>query len=540
MAALFGRDRICGVVAAVTPRDMFRQLAAALHSTSTVELRLDYLRDAREIRHFLAQLSEFRRVVPRIARATLIATCRRKDAGGKFRGSPAAQLDLLRLAAKSGCAWLDLEIETAAGLSEEEWSERASPAGSLGSRQQAPGPQSRRRTQTSAPAPVKPRWMISHHDFRATPAQLKPLLARMERLRADAYKIATQAQSLREAVRVCDLARPRQDVVAVPMGELGLPARILALRGGSALAYASVETATAPGQASLADMKTLYRADAIDAQTRVYGVIGDPIGHSLSPVMHNAALRARKVHGVFLPFRVTDLRDFLRAIEPMGIRGFSVTLPHKARILRYLDECDPLAADIGAVNTVVVRGAGKLYGYNTDYTGVLHAMQKRMTLRGAKVLLFGAGGSARAAAFALAGAGASVVVCARRPARASELARAVGGETVPRRALRGGARFDAIVNATPVGMYPHPDASPLDAAELNCRVVFDLIYRPQKTRLLQLAAQRGIETISGLEMFVAQGAAQFEIFTGMRPPVAAMRRAVESVLQREEKERSKR
>jgi 3-dehydroquinate dehydratase/shikimate dehydrogenase len=538
MAALFGRDRICGVVAAVAPRDMFRQLAAALHSTSTVELRLDYLRDSREIRDVLAQLSEFRRVVPRIARATLIATCRRKDAGGKFRGSPAAQLDLLRLAAKSGCAWLDLEIETAAALSAQEWSERASPAGSPGSPQPGPGPQRRRRAQ--APAPVKARWMISHHDFRATPAQLKPLLARMVRLRADAYKIATQAKSLREAVRVCELAHRHHDVVAVPMGELGLPARILALRGGSALAYASVETATAPGQASLADMKTLYRADSIDAQTHVYGVIGDPIGHSLSPVMQNAALRARKVHGVFLPFRVTDLRDFLRAIEPMGVRGFSVTLPHKARILGYLDECDPLAADIGAVNTVVVRGAGKLYGYNTDYTGVLHAMQKRIKLRGARVLLFGAGGSARAAAFALARAGASVLVCARRAARASELARAVGGEAIPRRALRGGAQFDAIVNATPVGMYPHPDASPLSAAELNCRVVFDLIYRPRKTRLLQLAAQRGIETISGLEMFVAQGAAQFEIFTGMRPPVAAMRRAVESVLQREEKERSKR
>jgi shikimate dehydrogenase len=242
---------------------------------------------------------------------------------------------------------------------------------------------------------------------------------------------------------------------------------------------------------------------------------------------------------VYLPFRVTDLRDFLAAIGLLGIRGFSVTLPHKARILRYLDDCDPLAADIGAVNTVVVRGPGKLYGYNTDYTAVLRAIQKRMQPRGARVLLFGAGGSARAAAFALTAAGASVFVCARRAARARELARAAHGETIPRRALRD-ARFDVIVNATPVGMYPYPDSTPLEPAELNCRVVFDLIYRPRKTRLLQLAAQRGIQTISGLDMFVAQGAAQFEIFTGTCAPVAAMRGAVEAVLQREEKERTKR
>jgi len=537
MTALFGRDRICGVAAGTTPRDMFRQLATALHSTSTVELRLDYLRDPREIRHFLAQLSEFRRVVPRIARATLIATCRRKDAGGKFRGGPAAQLELLRLAAESGCTWLDLEIETAGRLSPKEWSARASLPASSAPPQ--PGAQRQRRAPAVPSAKVKAQWLISHHDFRSTPARLKPLLARMERFEADAYKIATQAKSLRDAVRVCDLAHRRRDVVAVPMGELALPARILALRAGSALAYASVEAATAPGQASLADMKTLYRADTIDAQTHVYGVIGDPIAHSLSPVMHNAALRARKLRGVYLPFRVTDLRDFLAAIGLLGIRGFSVTLPHKARILRYLDDCDPLAAEIGAVNTVVVRGPGKLYGYNTDYTGVLRAIQKRMQPRGARVLLFGAGGSARAAAFALTAAGASVFVCARRAARARELARAAHGETIPRRALRD-ARFDVIVNATPVGMYPHPDSTPLEPAELNCRVVFDLIYRPRKTRLLQLAAQRGIQTISGLDMFVAQGAAQFEIFTGTRAPVAAMRGAVEAVLQREEKERTKR
>ena len=170
-----------------------------------------------------------------------------------------------------------------------------------------------------------------------------------------------------------------------------------------------------------------------------------------------------------------DLRDFIAAIEPFGIAGFSVTIPHKERILRYLDDCDPLAAEIGAVNTVVVR-AGKLCGYNTDFVGVLRAIEKRLPLASSRVLLLGAGGSARAAAFALARAGAAVSICARRPQRARALARAVGGEAIDRRALRRQS-FDAIVNCTPVGMHPH-GGSPLESGELNCRLVMDLIYRP--------------------------------------------------------------
>jgi shikimate dehydrogenase len=186
------------------------------------------------------------------------------------------------------------------------------------------------------------------------------------------------------------------------------------------------------------------------------------------------------------------------------------------------------------VNTVVVRGGGKLYGYNTDYVGVLRALERRIPLRGSRALIFGAGGAARAVAFALAESGASVCVCARRAQAAKALARAVGGEVVERPRLRG-EFFDAIVNATPVGMHPSTNRSPLAARELNCRLVFDLIYRPRVTTLMQLAALRGIETVSGVEMFVAQGTAQWEIWTGVRAPVEAMRRAVLRALTREEK-----
>jgi len=321
--------------------------------------------------------------------------------------------------------------------------------------------------------------------------------------------------------------------VAIPMGEVALPARLLALREKKAFAYAPVENQTAPGQISLDEMRHLYRADRLDLRTRVYGVIGDPVGHSLSPAMQNAGFAARGINAVYVPFLVRDLKDFVDSIGPLGIRGFSVTLPHKERILKYLDGCDPLAEKIGAVNTVVVDGKGKLYGYNTDYVGVLRTLEQRMPLAGSRVLIAGAGGAARAVAFALAEGGASVCVWARRPARARLLARAVGGQAMARGDLRR-EFFDAIVNATPVGMHPRVAESPLASRELNCRLVFDTIYRPRVTRLLQLAARRDIETVSGVEMFVAQGTAQWEIWTGRRAPVAAMRRALLLALARGE------
>jgi shikimate dehydrogenase len=281
-------------------------------------------------------------------------------------------------------------------------------------------------------------------------------------------------------------------------------------------------------------MNDLYRADRINRKTRVYGVIGDPIGHSLSPHLQNAGFKARKVDAVFLPFLVRDLRDFLLAVENFKISGFAVTIPHKQGIVRHLHDCDPVAKAIGAVNTVVVRGNGKLYGYNTDYVGVLRALERRISLHGSRVLIFGAGGSARAVAFALAHAGAAVCVCARRSQQAANLACSVGGQFVPRARLRT-EFFDAIVNTTPVGMYPHAGESPLEARELNCHFLFDLIYRPRMTKLMQLAARRGIETVSGLEMFIAQGTAQWEIWMGQRAPVEPMRRAVVRALESEEK-----
>jgi 3-dehydroquinate dehydratase/shikimate dehydrogenase len=495
-----GIRRICAVAAASTATGMAELVRAGLRETPTIEVRLDWLRgDAQRI-HFLDWL---KRNKPQ--GTTFLATCRRREGGGKFPGTVEAELRWLALAREAGCGWCDIEIESLRHL-------RGKSLRNLG-----------------LPVHV----LLSMHDFHTIPARLWSFRSSAHTV-ADAVKIAANASTIGASARLLQLTGRISKLVVVPMGEVGLPARILALRSGSALAYAPIGEATAPGQVSLHGLKHLYRAHELNNATGVYGVIGDPVGHSLSPLLHNTGFIAAKLDAVYLPFLVKDLRDFLKAAPEFGLRGFSVTIPHKQSILPYLKECDPLAAEIGAVNTVVVRHDGSLFGCNTDYIGILRALERKLELRGSRVLIFGAGGAARAAAFALSKAGARVVICARRGRAANELARAVGGESVPRRALRS-EKFDAILNATPIGMHPHDKVSPLTSRELNCGIVMDLINRPQATQLLKIARRKGIVTIPGVEMFLPQGFAQWELWTGQRGPERIMRKAVLQALRSEEK-----
>jgi 3-dehydroquinate dehydratase/shikimate dehydrogenase len=493
--------RLCAVVAAEDAGAMGRQVRLALAQTPTVELRLDWLRNDNERERFLRWLAR-----QKFAGARFIATCRRVEGGGRFTEDVRGELFWLARAREARCTWCDLELESVRKL---------------------PG----RSVQAARKAGVPRRVLLSVHDFARTPA-LPRSLAAPPYGDADAVKIAAHATKLGDGLRLLRLAERSRKFVGVPMGDVGLPLRILALREGSALAYAPLENATAPGQVSLREMKELYRAHQLNRATKVYGVIGAPIGHSLSPLLHNTAFAKLGWNAVFLPFLVEKLPEFLALVPEIGVRGFSVTLPHKQAIMKHLKTCDALAADIGAVNTVTVGSDGALHGYNTDYLGVLRALETRMRLKQSRVLIFGAGGSARAAAFALARAGAAVVICARRDARARELARACGGETIPRRALLT-EKFDAVLNATPIGMHPHAGVSPLAPGELHCRVVMDLIYRPLRTELLNIAARQGRMGISGVEMFVAQGVAQWELWTGKRAPEAAMRAAVLAALKEE-------
>jgi len=256
-------------------------------------------------------------------------------------------------------------------------------------------------------------------------------------------------------------------------------------------------------------------------------------------LLHNTGFVAAKRDAVYLPFLVEKLREFVRAIHQFSLRGFSVTLPHKQMMMKYLSRCEPAAEKIGAVNTVTVDRAGKLSGSNTDYLAVLRALDGKLQVRNSRVLIFGAGGSARAAAFALTDAGAEVLICARRESSARQLAKDCRAQAISRKYLAS-TNFALIVNATPVGMYPHANASPLSVRELNCKIVMDLIYRPLRTQLLRIAAAKRIRIVSGVEMFLAQGFAQWELWTGKAAPEATMRRAVLTQLRADETSRVKR
>ncbi|MGH9804824.1 MAG: type I 3-dehydroquinate dehydratase, partial [Candidatus Acidiferrales bacterium] len=354
------------VVAAPTPEGLLRALEREQRRARVVELRLDSLGSVAAIVSFLERLSR----QPRRHSVTFIATCRGRAEGGRFGGGPAAQLAVLALAVRAGCQWADIEAASLESL----------PAGLR---------------KTMLP---RARLIVSHHDFQRTPSvrKLRWLFQRMSRLGGDLVKIAVTARRQSDNATLLTLARrARRRLIAVSMGAAGIPGRVLALRAGSPLTYAAPDEgpATAPGQLRWSELRETYRAPHLGSRTRVYGVIGRPTAHSLSPAMHNAAFRAAGLDAVYLPFEVADLRDFLGALGAFGVAGFSVTIPHKQGILRHLDAVDPLAELIGAVNTVVVRGSGKLYGYNPDYVGVLRTLQRYVRLEGSRALIVGAGGA---------------------------------------------------------------------------------------------------------------------------------------------------
>ena len=311
MAELFRSGKICAVVAERSVAAMIAAMRRALRMSRTVELRLDWLGSEREIERMIRWLGANRGRLRIGSRVSLIFTCRRREAGGEFRGGVGREVQLLRKVAmvcsavaggaklhedaglkarrykrpgvSSAELWMDLEMESAAKMSRGEIRELRRGA----------------------------RVLVSYHDFRRTPANLRAVVRRLEGVGGDAIKIAAQARGLRDALRILETARAGRRVVAVPMGDAAGAARILALRAGSALAYAPVGAATAPGQISLEEMTSLYRAERLTRRTRVYAVIGDPIGHSLSPQLQNAGFQARGMDAVYVPILVRDLRDFL-------------------------------------------------------------------------------------------------------------------------------------------------------------------------------------------------------------------------------------
>lgn len=491
--------RVCLALSGDTADEMLEMAESMARDNPFLEFRLDYLKQP------LAALSKIHRFLETHQYIMAIGTCRRADNGGKFKGSVASELEVLTKAHSAGCQFVDLEFQSALKAKAADVARLRSRAGLI----------------------------VSSHDFRAT-KHLDETLEKMLKIPADFYKVASTATTLSDNVAMMKFLQTQSDkhgLIGLCMGEQGIISRILSVRAGSVFTFGAIneELKTAPGQVSARDLRSIYRIDQVDAATRVYGVAGDPIGQSMSPVIMNTAFRRENVNGVYLPLHAKTLKDLIHCVREIPLHGLSVTMPYKQAILPYLDNTDAHTAKIGACNTVVRGQEGKLYGFNTDIAGVLRPLEQRLTIEGAKVLVLGAGGAARAAVFGLKERGAEVWVLNRTSVKGQKLARQAKARTIKRADLRKVA-FDVIINATPVGMGNTRDC-PLKDQEIQARVVFDMVYDPVETQLLQVARAKGIAVIPGIEMFVQQAARQFEIWTGKPAPAGDMLRAVTIALQ---------
>lgn len=387
--------------------------------------------------------------------------------------------------------------------------------------------------------------ICSYHDLSGVPADIDAIFWRLVKTKAENIKIAVYAADATDSISVwklLDHLRPdgklsARRVIPIAMGEAGKWTRILGLAHGAFLTYASLDEGeeTADGQITAGDLADVYRVKELNRETKVYGVIGDPVSGSLSPHMHNAAFTAAGLNAVFLPLLVKDLDSFFkRMVLPktreveLNFAGFAVTMPHKHAALQYLDDIDSIAAAIGAVNTVTVDG-GKLYGTNTDADGFIKPLKARFgDLRSARVAVLGAGGAARACVYALSQEGADVSVFARDPQNATGFASKFGAAAKSFSDLSPGvSNADIVVNATPLGMKgPLEHSSPLTAESMKgVKLVFDLVTNPNGTELTRQAELVNIPTLTGLEMLIEQGAKQFEIWTGCEAPLDVMRSA---------------
>jgi len=402
-------------------------------------------------------------------------------------------------------------------------------------------------SETSPSLPIDwSRTICSHHDFVGVPDRLDQIYSRMSRTPARVLKIAVQAKDALDCLPVFQLLeRAREDgreMIAIAMGVAGVATRILGPSRGSFLTYASLdtETPTAPGQLSVSELTDVYQLEKLDRHTQIFGLVGSPVSHSLSPFIHNAAFAATGTNAAYVPFETRDIPEFIkRMIHPRTreldwrLRGLSVTAPHKFAVMEQLDWIEPAARHIGAVNTIVVEGE-TLQGFNTDATGFIKPLvQVFGDLRDARCAVIGAGGAASAALWSFKEAGSKATLFARDSAKASALAERFGSDWMPLEAAHFEG-FDVVVNATPLGTLGQFETeTPATASQLRgARLVYDLVYNPAETKFLREAREARCSTLDGLVMLVAQAAEQFKLWTGAAPPESVMYEAGERGLKR--------
>ena len=461
--------------------------ALAQRGAQLVELRVDWLSRAPDVPRLLKD-----RPTP------VIVTCRRREDGGKWTGTEDARRMVLRTAIVSGADYVDLEDDIA----------------------------------RSIPRYGQTKRIVSHHDFETTPDDLEAIWAEMAEMNPDVIKLVTMAHSPSDCIRLLKLvSEAKIPTVGFCMGEFGTASRILCGKYGSPFTYAafSAEREVAPGILTFQEMKDLYHYDEINRETQVFGVLGDPIGHSLSPLLHNTAMKQLGFNGVYMPLRVT--RDqFSRTLKDFAwlqVQGYSVTIPHKAAALAKAARCEEIVRQIGAANTLIRDESGRWEADNTDFAAALDSLQLPLevgdTLEGKRILMLGAGGVARAIGLGVTRRGGVLVIASRTADRAKELAESLACRQITWE-NRGAEYADILINCTPVGMHPNIDETPFHENWLRDEmIVFDTIYNPEQTLLLKEARAHNCRTVSGIEMFVRQAAAQFQRFTGQAAPLETLK-----------------
>lgn len=503
------KPRVCVSLCEPTVIDLKRAITAAAEVCDLIEVRLDCL-DPSEIETGADALTELLRE----SKAESILTFRPSHEGGQRQLDEATRQTFWSDAIFSESLF-DVELDLAEKFNSNE---------------------------TPPFLPIDwSRTICSHHDFVGVPAKLNQLYERMCQTPAHVLKVAAQANDATDCLAMFALLDQAHSdgrgMIAIAMGPAGIATRILGPARGAFLTYASLEdgTETAPGQVSVSELHEVYRIEKIDRQTQVFGLIGYPVSHSVSPRMHNAAFAATETNAVYIPFEVHDVDSFLkRMIHPRtreldwNMGGLSVTAPHKFAVMAGLDWIEPAALEIGAVNTVVVAG-DELHGYNTDARGFVNPlMQAFGDLREARCAVIGAGGAASAALWSLKQAGAKATVLAREATKASAVAERFDAEWQPLQDASF-ADFDLVVNATPLGTAGQFETeAPATLQQLRgARLAYDLVYNPIDTWFLREAREAGCKTLGGLAMLVAQAAEQFRLWTGALPPEAVMYEAAE-------------
>ena len=504
--------KICVPVCVSRAGELREAIVQAAKVADIIELRLDYLDDGE-----LIEVTQHLQDHLRESNLPKILTFRSVDQGGHIAEIEQRRNFWLSLSKLPKDCLIDLEFDLAI-----EFAQNAS-AGKFDLRNA----------------------ICSFHDFAGVPKNLETIYEQMAATPARILKIAVQARDATDCLPIFDLLERAQsegrEMMAIAMGPAGVMTRILGPSRGSFLTYGSLddESATAPGQVTAKDLREIYRFDQIDRDTEIFGIIGKPVGHSLSRQIHNAAFAAANLNAVYLPFEVTDANEFLRRmVHPKSreldwnLRGLSVTAPLKSAVMDSLDWIDTAAKAIGAINTIVIRD-GEMRGYNTDALAFISPLRRKFeSLEKLQCAIVGAGGGARAAAWALREAGAKVSLLARDAAKAQIVAEELGVDYQPL-ARANFEEFQIVINATPLGTRGSTEDQTVATAEQlrSVRLAYDLVYNPLETRFLREARAAGAQTLSGIEMLIAQAIEQFKLWTGAQPDIEVMREAAMNGLQ---------